>query len=143
MLTEVCVSLLFCRNKWGSNEAGGWFSSGSLLRLAANLDVGTMRVAVAETDGTCTGGENSTMIHHESSSYGTDAAEWRTAYSSGLQPSATVGAVLFPAISGRRGASLRCNFGGNKARPLRFPPPLREGAEQDHVQVLLRCTHIC
>jgi hypothetical protein len=67
-------------------------------------------------------------------------ADWKTAYSSGLQPSATVGAALFPAISGEEGVRLRCNFGLDPGRPLRFPPSKPEGAQ--HEQVLLSWTCI-
>jgi hypothetical protein len=45
----------FFRGLINSKVAGGWFEVGKLLRLAADLGAGTMRVAVVETDGTCTG----------------------------------------------------------------------------------------
>jgi hypothetical protein len=56
------LSIFFIRGQWGSNAAGGWFEAGRLLRLAADLDTGAMRVAVANTDGTCAGGENATTM---------------------------------------------------------------------------------
>jgi hypothetical protein len=49
--------IFFIRGQWGSRAAGGWFEAGKLLRLAADLDVGVMRVAVVETDGTSAGGK--------------------------------------------------------------------------------------
>ncbi len=119
-----------------SEAAGGWFEAGKLLRLAADLDVGAMRVAVVETDGTCAGGENATtMLYPSLIAHIPLVADWQIAYPSGLQPSATVGAALFPAISGNGGATLRCNFGLDPRRPLRFPPSILEDAQ--HVQVLL------
>jgi hypothetical protein len=99
-----------------------------------------MRVAVVETDGTCAGGENSTSILPSPTAHIPLAADWETAFSSGLQPSATVGAALFPAISGCGGVRLRCNFGLDPRRPLRFPPSIREDAQ--HEQVLLPWTYI-
>jgi hypothetical protein len=65
-------------------------------------------------------------------------ADWQTAYSSGLQPSTTVGAALFPAISGKRGVRLQCNFGLDPRRPLLFPP----SKNSQHEQVLLPWTYI-
>ena len=94
-----------------------------------------MRVAVVETDGTSTGDENSTSIIPSPMAHTPLLADWQTAYSSGLQPSATVGAALFPAISCKGGVRLRCNFGLDQRRPLRFPPSISEDAQ--HEQVLL------
>jgi hypothetical protein len=97
-------------------------------------------VAVVETDGTCAGGDNSTKALYPSPiAHIPLVADWRTAYSSGLQPSANVGAALFPAISGNGGVRLRCNFGLDPGRPLRFPPPIPEDAQ--HEQVLLPWTY--
>jgi hypothetical protein len=129
------LSVFSIRDQWGSDAAAGWFEAGKSLRLAADLNAGAMRVAVVETDGTSAGGENSTSILYPSPiAHIPLAADWQTAYSSGLQPSATVGAALFPAISGQGGAKLRCNFGLDPGRPLRFPPSKPEGAQ--HGQVL-------
>ncbi len=52
------LSIFFSRGQNGSNAAGAWFEAGKLLRLAADLDTGAMRVAVVETDGTFAGSEN-------------------------------------------------------------------------------------
>jgi hypothetical protein len=120
--------------EWGSNgrAAGSWFAAGKSLRLASDLDAGVMRVAVVETDGTCAGGEKSTSILSSPMAHILLVADWRTAYSSGLQPSTTVGAALFPAISGRGGAKLRCKFGLD----ARFPQSSSPAAEPVDKQVL-------
>jgi hypothetical protein len=52
----------FFSGSFGSGVAKGWFEAGKLLRLAADLDAGTMRVAVVETDGTCTGEKVQTLF---------------------------------------------------------------------------------
>jgi hypothetical protein len=141
---RVCIStnlnIFFIREQLGSKAAGGWFEAGKLLRLAADLDAGAMRVAVVETDGTCAGDENSTSIIPSPMAHTLLLAAWQTAYSSGLQPSAHVGAALFPAISGSDGVRLLCNFGLDPLRPLRFPPSKPAGAQ--HEQVLLPWTCI-
>jgi hypothetical protein len=125
------------RNQWDS-AAAGWFNAGKLLRLAADLETGAMLVAVVETDGTSAGGDTSASIFPCTSpmAHITLVADWETAYSSGLKPSAAVGAALFPAISGREGVRLRCNFGLDPRRPLRFPP------RSQNEQVLLPWTGI-
>jgi hypothetical protein len=56
------LSIFFYRDQQGSKAAEGWFVAGKLLRLAADLNAGAMRVAVANTDGTCAGGENATTM---------------------------------------------------------------------------------
>ena len=135
------LRIFFIRGQWGSRAAGGWFEAGKLLRLAADLDVGVMRVAVVETDGTSAGDENSTSILYSSLiAHLPLAADWQTAYSSGLQPSAAVGAALFPAIGGKGGVRLRCNFGLDPRWPLRFPSPISGDVQQE--QVLLLWTYI-
>jgi hypothetical protein len=48
--------------------------------------------------------------------------EWQVAFPSGVQPSASVGAALYPAVSGMKGVKLRCNFGLNNQLPLLRPP---------------------
>jgi hypothetical protein len=134
------LNIFFIREQYRSKAAGGWFEAGKLLRLAADLNAGAMWVAVVEADGTCAGGEKSTSILSSPTAHIPLAADWQTAFSSGLQPSTTVGAALFPAISGEGGAKLRCNFGLDPERPLRFPPSKPEGAQ--HEQVLLSWTCI-
>jgi hypothetical protein len=133
--------IFFIRGQRSSKAAGGWSEAGKLLRLAADLDAGAMRVAVVETDGTSAGGENSkSSLYPPPIAHIPLVADWQTIYSSGLQPSAAVGAALFPAIRGYDGARLRCNFGLDQRRPLRFPPSKPEGAQ--HEQVLLSWTCI-
>jgi hypothetical protein len=126
------------RDKGGSKAADDWFKAGKLLRLAADLDAGVMRMAVVETDGSCAGGEDSTSILPSPMAHIPPVADWKTAFSLGLQPSATVGAALFPAVSGRGGVRLQCNFGLDPRRPLLFPP----SKNSRHEQVLLPWTYI-
>ena len=127
------LSVFSIREQWDWGSNAGWFNAGKSLRLAADLNAGAMRVAVVKTDGTSAGGENSTSILPSPMAHIPLLADWQTAYSSGLQPSATVGAALFPAISGQGGAKLRCNFGLDPGRPLRFPPSKPEGAQHEQV----------
>jgi hypothetical protein len=61
------LSVFSIRGQWGSKAAGGWFEAGKVLRLAADLDTGAMRVAVVETDGTSAGGKNSTITLYPNS----------------------------------------------------------------------------
>jgi hypothetical protein len=127
------LSIFFFRDQSVSNAAVGWFVARKLLRLAADLDAGAMRVAVVDTDGSCAGSENATSILPSPMAHISLVADWKTAFSSGLQPSATVGAALFPAISGNDGVRLRCNFGLDPRRPLRFPPSTTEDAQHEQV----------
>ena len=114
MSTLQQILIIFSSGKDSSEEfANGWFQEGMVLCLDADLSAGTLRVAVGRlqsdgTEGPCCG-------------------EWTTAVLSGLQPSATVGAALFPAVTGS-GARLRFNFGLDSGRPLRFPPAWMEHA---------------
>jgi hypothetical protein len=135
-LMEIYVMFILHSGKLerGSNlrAARGWFAAGKSLRLAADLNAGAMRLAVVKTDGTSAGGEKSTSILSSPMAHIPLVADWQTAYSSGLQPSATVGAALFPAISGKGGAKLRCKFGLD----ARFPQSSSPAAEPLHKQVL-------
>jgi hypothetical protein len=49
--------ILFRSGFYGGGAPGvfGWFAAGKVLRLFADMNAGTMKVAVVETDGTCTG----------------------------------------------------------------------------------------
>ena len=51
---------------------------------------------------------------------------WQLACESGVQPSAAVGAALFPCISGSGGAKLRINVGLDTSRQMKFGPPTPE-----------------
>ena len=68
--------------------AEGWFSAGATLGVALDLDHGTLLVSV-------------------------NRAEWKVALQAGCAPSNTVGAGLFPAVSGKGGVRLRCRWGGD------------------------------
>ena len=46
-----------------------------------------------------------------------DAAAWKTAYETGLQPCEAVGVGLFPAVSGKGGAKIRCRLRYVHCRP--------------------------
>jgi hypothetical protein len=54
-LMEIHVLFILFRSGWSDGAADGWFAAGKVLRLFADVDAGTMKVAVVETDGTCTG----------------------------------------------------------------------------------------
>ncbi len=66
--------------------------------MALDLDAGAMHVSV-------------------------DGGEWAVAFPNGCAPSATVGAALFPALSGESGSQLRCNWGSDAGRPMKHAPP--------------------
>ncbi len=76
----------------------GWFEKGKTLALALDLDAGTMLTSV-------------------------DGGAWVVTFPGGCKPSATVGAGLFPALCGKGGARVRCNWGGDAERPMRHGPP--------------------
>ena len=119
------ILILFSSEELSSEEyASGWFQEGMVLCLDADLSAGTLRVAVGrlQSDGT----------------EGPCCSEWTTAVPSGLQPSATVGAALFPAVTGYGGVRLRFNFGLDSGRPLRFPPAWMEHAGVRLQQVISR-----
>ncbi len=78
--------------------AEGWFAAGKTLGLALDLGSGTMLVSV-------------------------DGGEWAVAFPEGCAPSSSVGAALFPALSGKEGATVRCNWGADALRPLEHAPP--------------------
>jgi hypothetical protein len=59
----------------------GWYVVGKTLGVALDLDAGTLLVSV-------------------------DGGKWDVAFQDGCAPSSSVGAALFPALSGRTGA--RC-----------------------------------
>ncbi len=95
--------------------AGGWFTAGKTLGVALDLDAGTMLVSV-------------------------DCAGWTVAFADGCAPGAAVGAGLFPAISGQRGARVRCNWGADTGRPMKHCPPSGEySAIGLALQVPCRC----
>jgi hypothetical protein len=52
-----------------------------------------------------------------------DGGEWAVAFPSGCAPSAVVGSVLFPALSGESGSRLRCNWGADARRPMKNSAP--------------------
>jgi hypothetical protein len=81
-----------------STVAAGWFTAGKRLGVAADLDAGTLLVSV-------------------------DGADWTVAFQAGCAPGPAVGAGLFPALSGRDGARVRCNWGGDSGRRMRLEPP--------------------
>jgi hypothetical protein len=58
-------------------------------------------------------------------------SDLQVAFPSGVQPSASVGAALYPAVSGTKGVKLRFNFGHNSQRPLLHRPEwMREDAKE-------------
>ncbi len=80
--------------------AAGWFAAGKTLGVAVDLDAGTVLVSV-------------------------DGADWAVAFL-GCAPGAAVGAGLFPALSGKNGARVRCNWGADESRPMQHAPPASE-----------------
>ena len=137
--------------KEGEIIAGGWFEAGKLLRVEADLDSGCMRVAVVGGNGDGAEGETlpSMAVHMRRIPFlcinylTLVMADWRVAFPSGVRPSASVGAALFPAVSGRDGARVRCNFGLDQRRPLRYPPQWMVGLEEREEQVRRRRTIVC
>ncbi len=85
-----------------STVAAGWFTAGKTRGLALDLDSGTLLVSV-------------------------DGADWVVAFQTGCAPGPAVGAGLFPAVSGSRGARVRCNWGADAGRPMRHGPPASGG----------------
>jgi hypothetical protein len=55
-----------------------------------------------------------------------DGGEWAVAFPEGCAPSSSVGAAVFPALSGKEGATVRCNWGADASRPLKHAPPSGE-----------------
>ena len=91
----------FGRGAISFGEEVNWFTAGSVLCVAADLDGGKM--LVFSSDGSMGASGDS---------------EWRTVHEVGLRPGEAVGVGLFPAVSGKDGARIRCSFGN-----LRFAPP--------------------
>ena len=69
-----------------------WFQVGTVLRVTANLDAGSM--SVSSSHAAHTGAD------------APDGAVW-LAYESGLKPGAVVGVGLFPVVSGTDGARIQ------------------------------------
>ncbi len=76
----------------------GWYIVGKTLGVALDLDAGTLLVSV-------------------------EGGKWDVAFQDGCSPGSSVGAALFPALSGRTGARLRLNWGADARRPMRHSPP--------------------
>ena len=93
-----------CRGGWGNRipKLGGSYKTGTVLCVAVDLDTGTMSV-----------------YSSHSRANASDSAAWSTVYDCGLAPSEAVGVGLFPAVSGKGGASIRYLSAGE----LRFAPP--------------------
>ena len=95
----------------------GWYSTGNVLCVDADLDNGRM-VAVS--------------THRNADTSSTVA--WRIVYSAGLQSCESVGVGLFPAFSGGGGARIWCNVD-----TMRYAPSwgcfMPAGAGQADVQV--------
>ena len=99
--------------------APGWLAEKKALGLALDLQIGSLLVSA-------------------------DGSTWVSAFESGLCPSRTVGAGLYPAISGSRHAKVRCNFGLDPGqRPMKTRPPSSEyrtiGAASMDSQVAVIC----
>jgi hypothetical protein len=92
----------------GPSVAGAWNLkvAGETLGVALDLDAGTLFVSF-------------------------DGGEWTVAFpnsthTGSCRPSDTAGAALFPALSGSKGAWVRCNWGADAGRPMRHTPPSEE-----------------
>ena len=79
-----------CRGGYGSFVADGWFTSGNVISVAADLDSGKMMV----------------FCHGDADA--SDTAMWKTVDETCLQLGEAVGVGFFPAISGKGGAKIRC-----------------------------------
>jgi hypothetical protein len=87
--------------QFGLSVMAGWFTTSKTLSLALDLYSGTMLLAA-------------------------DGGEWATVFPDGCIPGPAVGATLFPALSGDKGACVRCNWGDDEARPLKYAAPSGE-----------------
>jgi hypothetical protein len=108
----------------------GWFAAGKVLRLALDLGTGSLLIAVA-----------SPVQHEEQEQAGKkvyDEGEWKAAFPDGLCPGPAVGAALYPALSGSKGARVRCHFGGSGAAgmPVGKGPTDEYRAVGDAAQVM-------
>ncbi len=86
--------------------------------MALDLESGTLRVSV-------------------------DGGEWAVAFSEGCTPSADAGAALFPALSGAVGMRVRCNWGVDAARPMKFAPPSGEYMAVGLAYKVMQCRLLC
>ncbi len=98
--------------------AAGWFAAGKTLGVALDLGSGNLRVSV-------------------------DGGEWAVAFPEGCAPSGSVGAALFPALSGCDGVRARCNWGTDAARPMKFAPPSGEYMAVGLAYKVMQCRLLC
>ncbi len=86
----------------GPALAAGWFVSDGTLGVALDLDTGEMLMSV-------------------------NGKEWKTVYKatgvSAAKASGVVGACLFPAISGMKGARVQCRWGANGGQAMKYTAP--------------------
>ena len=82
--------------------AAGWFVPDGTLGLALDLDTGEMQMSV-------------------------NGKEWKTVYKaagvSAARASGTIGAGLFPSISGMNGSRVQCNWGGKWGHEMKYTAP--------------------
>lgn len=93
---QTCV-----RDAWKQFGSVEWMKAGTKLCVAADLDVGTLRAAVTGPDGA--------------------PLRWIDIKGHGVSPGAETGSNLFPTVSGKGGASIKCNFGSG-GEMLHKPP---------------------
>jgi hypothetical protein len=91
----------FIRDAWKQYGSVDWMQSGTKLIVAVDLDAGTLRAAVACSDGL--------------------PPKWIDIKSHGVSLSAETGSKIFPTIWGKGGASIKCNFGSG-GEMLHTPP---------------------
>jgi hypothetical protein len=86
----------------GPALAAGWFVPDGTLGLALDLDTGETLISV-------------------------NGKEWKTVYKaagvSAAKPSGAVGACLFPAISGMKGARAQCKWGAKDGQAMKYTAP--------------------
>ncbi len=87
------------RGQRGESVIPGWFTAGSVLGIAVDLDSGTLFCTACGRGG------------------------WISCFQSGLRPGATVGNALLLAVTCADGARVRCNSGIDPSRPMRHDPP--------------------
>jgi len=97
-----CDSGILRRGSWGGQLLQGFYKAGTLLCVAVDLEAGSMSVYSSHGDADAS-----------------DSAAWSIVYDVGLAPGEAVGSGLFPAVSGKGGASVRYRAAGE----LRFTPP--------------------
>jgi hypothetical protein len=94
------------RGNDGPSVVAAWNVAGGTLGVALDLGAGTLHLSV-------------------------NGGDWALAFpnathTSPCRPSVATGAALFPALCGSDGVRVRCNWGVDALRPMKFTPPSGE-----------------